>query len=140
MVTRGLQSFKSNEGVWEYGIRSHSFPTPRLDKLLFTYQGQTTDAPSKSSTVPQGLRPPHFVQIFDNVYFPLSFHSLGSLNDIHINAISLQWGYSEDIAIHIEYYGKYEAIPFGIIQRLIQSSKSHLHFRISKQFAHNNQL
>ena len=61
-----------------------------LTYYCFTSQGQTSDAPPNSSTVRQGLRPPHFVQIFDNVYFPLSFHSLGSLNDIHINAISLQ--------------------------------------------------
>jgi hypothetical protein len=106
----------------------------------FTYQGQTSDAPTKSSTVRQGLKPPHFVQIFDIVYFPLSFLFLGSLNDLHINAISLQRGYSEDIAIYIDVHGKYETIPFGIIQRLYQSSKSHLHFRISEQFAHNNQL
>ena len=106
----------------------------------FTHQEQTSDAPSKSSTVAQGLRPPHFVQIIDNVYFPLSFLFLGSLNDFHINTVSLQRGYSKDIAIYIDDYGKYETIPFGIIQRLYQSSKSHLHFRISEQFAHNNQL
>jgi hypothetical protein len=106
----------------------------------FTYQEQTSDAPSKSSTVAQDLRPPHFVQIVENVFFPLSFLFLGSLNDFHINTVSLQRGYSEDIAIYIDYYGKYETIPFGIIQRLNQSSKSHLHFRISEQFAHNNQL
>ena len=86
------------------------------------------------------MKPPHFVQTFDFVYFPLSFRFLGLLNDLHINAISLQRGYSKDIAIYIDDYGKYETIPFGIIQRLIQSSKSHLHFRISNQFAHNNQL
>jgi hypothetical protein len=86
------------------------------------------------------MRPPHFVQIFANIYFPLSFLFLGLLNDLHINAISLQRGYSEDIAIYIDDYGEYETIPFGLIQRLIQSSKSHLHFRISEQFAHNNQL
>ena len=106
----------------------------------FTYQGHPSDAPTKSSTVRRGLKPPHFVQIFDIVYFPLSFLFLGLLNDLHINAISLQRGYSEDIAIYIEDYGKYETILFGFIQRLNQSSKSHLHFRISEQFAHNNQL
>ena len=106
----------------------------------FTYQGQTSDAPTGSSTVKQSLRPPHFVPIFDNVSFLLSFLFLGSLNDLHINAIGLQRGYSEDIAIYIDDYGKYETIPFGLIQRLYQSSKSHLHFRITEQFAHNNQL
>ena len=106
----------------------------------FTYQGQTSDAPSKSSTVKQGLKPPHFVQIFDILYFLLSFLFLRLLNDLHINAISLQQGYSKDIAIYIDDYGKYETIQFGLIQRLNQSSKSHLHFRITEQFAHNNQL
>ena len=106
----------------------------------FTYQRQTSNAPSKSSTTWQGLRPPHFVQIFDNIYFPLAFLFLGSLNDLHINAISLQQGYRKDIDVYIDKYGKYETILFGLIQRLIQSSKSHLHFRITEQFAHNNQL
>ena len=42
--------------------------------------------------------------------------------------------------MYIADYGKYETIPFGLIQQLNQSSKSHLHFRITEQFAHNNQL
>ena len=91
----------------------------------FTYQGQTLDAPSKSSTVKQGLKPPHFVQIFDILYFLLSFLFLRLLNDLHINAISLQRGYSKDIAIYIDVHGKYVTIPFGLIQQLYQSSKSH---------------
>ena len=35
----------------------------RSDKYL-TDQGQTSDAPLNSSTVTQGLRPHHFVQVF----------------------------------------------------------------------------
>ena len=80
----------------------------------FTHQGQTSDAPIKPSTVPQDLRRHHFVQIFVNVFFPLSFLFLGLRNDLHINAISLQQGYSKDIAIYIDNYGKYETIPFGL--------------------------
>jgi hypothetical protein len=98
----------------------------------FTYQGQSSDAPSKSITIRLRLRLPHFVQIFDNVYFLLAFLFLESLNDLHINTISLQQGYSKDIAIYIDEYGRYETILFCLIQWLYQSSKSHLHFRISK--------
>ena len=106
----------------------------------FTDQGQTSDAPLKSSTVPQGLRPHHFVQVLAIVYLPLSFLFPESLKDLHINAVSLQRGYSEDIAIYIDDHGKYETIPLGLIQQLNQSSKSHLHFRVTEQFAHSNQL
>ena len=89
----------------------------------FTHQGQTSDAPAKSSTVPQDLTPPYFVQIFANVYFVVvSF--LGSLNDLHINASSLLRGYCEDIAIYIDNYGKCETIPFGIIQRIIRAQRA----------------
>ena len=74
------------------------------------------------------------------VYLPLSFLFPESLKDLHINAVSLQRGYSEDIAIYIADRGKYETIPFGLSQRLNSSSKSHLHFSLTEQFAHNNQL
>ena len=63
-----------------------------------------------------------------------------SLNDLNINAVSLQQGYSKDNAIYIDIHKKYETIPFGLIQQLNQNSKSHLHFSPTKQFAHNNQL
>jgi hypothetical protein len=105
-----------------------------------TGQGQTSDAPLKSSTIPQGLKPHHFVQVFANVFLSLSFPFPESLNDLHIYTVSLQRDYSEDIAIYIDDYGKYETTPFGLIQRLKQSSESQLHFRITDQFAHNNQL
>jgi hypothetical protein len=127
---------------WESNL-THGFSTTSLHagtNYCFIYQGQTSDAPSKSTTVLQGLRPPHFVQIFANVYFPLSFLFLGLLNDLHINTVSLQWGYSKDAANYIDDYGKYETILFGLIQQLNHSSKSHLHFRINEQFAQQNQL
>ena len=86
------------------------------------------------------MRPHHFVQVFANIYLSLLFLLLESLNDLHINTVSLQRGYSKYIAIYNNHYGKYETIPFGLIQRLNQSSKSHFHFRLIEQFAHNNQL
>ena len=86
------------------------------------------------------MRPHHFVQVFANIYLSLLFLLLESLNDLHINTVSRQQGYSNDIAIYIENYRKYETILFGLIQWLNQSSKSHLHFRLSKQFTHNNQV
>ena len=150
MVRLGVNNWWSNgvpslEGSGEamcenMGFDLIAFTYHAWTNYCFTYQGQTSDAPSKSSTVPQGLRPPHFVQIFANIYFPLSFLFLRSLNDLHINTVSLQRGYIEGIAIYIVNYGKYETIPFGLIQQLNQSSKSHLHFRINKQFAHHNEL
>ena len=111
----------------------------RTDEYL-TDQGQTSDAPIKSSTVTQGLRPHHFVQVFVNVYSLLSFLFLELLNDLHINTVSLQQGYSKDIAIYIDHYKKYEADPLGFLQGIETISMSHLHFRLTKHFAHNKQL
>jgi hypothetical protein len=68
------------------------------------------------------MRPQHFVQVFANIYLSLLFLFLESLNDLHINTVSLQQGYSKDIAIYIENYRKYETILFGLIRRLNQSS------------------
>ena len=48
------------------------------------------------------LRPRYFAQVFVNVYSLLSFLFLELLNDIHINTVSLQQGYSKDIAMYIE--------------------------------------
>ena len=122
----------------------------RFDLVVLTYhtrsdncltdQEQTSDAPFIFSTVTQSLRPHHFVQVFVIAYFLLSFLFLESLNDLHINTVSLQRGYSDDIAIYIYDYKEYEADPLGLLQRVETSSKSHLHFRLTKQFAHNNQL
>ena len=106
----------------------------------FADQGQTSDALFLFSTVPQDLRPHHFVHVFANVYAPLSFLFLESLNDLHIKTVNLQRGYSEDVAIYIDDYGKYTTSRFGISQRLNQSSKSHLHFSLTELYAHNNQL
>jgi len=122
----------------------------RFDLVVLTYhtrsddystdQGQTSDAPCYSSTVTQSLRPHHFVQVFVIAYFLLSFLFSESLNDLHINTVSLQRGYSEDIAIYIDDYNEYEADLLGLRQRVEMSSLSHLHFRLTEQFAHNNQL
>ena len=97
-----------------------------------TNQGQTSDAPLKSSTITQGLRPHHFVQVFVNVYSLLLFLFLELLNDLHINTVSLQQGDSKDITIYIEKYKEYEADPLSLIQRVKKSSKSHLSFRLTK--------
>ena len=110
----------------------------RSDYCL-TDHGQTSDAPLKSSTVTQNLRPHHFVPVFVNVYSLLSFLSLESLNDLHINTVSLQRGYSEDIAIYIDDYKEYEADLLGLLQRVETSSASHLHFRLTEQLAYSNQ-
>ena len=122
----------------------------RFDLVALTYQtrsdycltdqGQILDAPINSSTVTQGLRPHHFVQVFVNVYSLLLFLFLESLNDLHINTVSLQQGYSKDIAINIDKYKEYETDPLGLLQRVETSSTSHLHFRLTEHFAHNNQL
>ena len=122
----------------------------RLDLVVLTYhtrsdeyltdQAQTSDAPVNSSTVTQSLRPHHFVQVFVIGYLLLSFLFLESLNDFHINTVSLQRGCSDDISIYIEDYKEYEADPLGLLQRVEKSSTSHLHFRLTEHFAHNNQL
>ena len=122
----------------------------RFDLVVLTYyarsgyyltdQGQTSDAPLKSSTVTQGLKPHHFVQVFVIAYLLLSFLFLELLNDLHINTVSLQRGCSDDIAIYIYDYKEYEADPLCLLQRVETSSFSHLHFRLTKQFAQNNQL
>ena len=48
-------------------------------------------------------------------YLLLSFLFLESLNDLHINTVSIQQGYSKDIAIYIDNYEEYEADPFGLL-------------------------
>ena len=80
-----------------------------------TDQEQTSDAPFISSTVTQSMRPHHFVQVFVIAYLLLSFLFLESLNDFHINNVSLQRGYSDDIAIYIYEYKEYEADPLGLL-------------------------
>ena len=111
----------------------------RLDNCL-TDQGQTSDAPINSSTVTQDLRPHHFVQEFVIVYLLLSFLFLESLNDLHINTVSLLRGFSKDIAIYVGKHKEYENDPLGLFQRVKTSSKRHFHFRLIEHFAHNNQL
>ena len=96
----------------------------RSDDYL-TDQGQTSDAPFNSSIVTQRLRPHHFVQVFVIAYLLLSFLFLELLNDLHINTVSLQQGYSDDIAIYIYDYKEYEADPLGLRQRVKTSSSSH---------------
>ena len=120
----------------------------RFDLVVLTYhtrsddcltdQGQTPDGPFLFSTVTQSLRPHHFVQVFVIACLLLSFLFLESLNDLHINTVSLQQGYSEDIAIYIYDYKEYVSDPLGLIQKIKTSSQSHLHFRLTKQCAHNN--
>ena len=122
----------------------------RFDLIALTYyarsdycltdQGQTSDAPINSSTVTQDLRPHHFVQVFVNVYSLLLFLFLELLNNLHINTVSLQQGYSKDIAIYIGKHKEYENDPLGLFQRVKKSSKRHFHFRLIEHFAHNNQL
>ena len=122
----------------------------RFDLIVLTYhtrsedyltdQGQTSNAPLNSSTITQSLRPHHFVQVFVIAYLLLSFLFLESLNDLHINTVSLQQGCSKDIAIYIDNYKEYEADPLGLLQRVETSSTSHLLFRLTEHFAHNNQL
>ena len=111
----------------------------RSDDCLID-QGYTSDAPINSRPVTQGLRPHHFVQVFVNVDSLLFCLFLGSLNALHINTVSLQQGYSEDIVICIDNYREYDADPLGLLRRVETSSSSHLHFRLTEQFAHNNQL
>ena len=60
--------------------------------------------------------------------------------DGNILAVALLKTNSNDMEIIERSEEKNETIPFGLIQRLNQSSKSHLYFRITEQFAHNNQL
>ena len=130
-TTRQCENMRFNLVVLTYHTRS--------DDCL-TDQGQTSDAPFIFSTVTQSLRPHHFVQVFVIAYLLLSFLFLESLNDLHINTVSLQRGYSDDIAIYIYNYKEYEADSLGLLQRVETSSSSHLHFRLTEQFAHNNQL
>ena len=44
------------------------------------------------------MKPHHFVQVFVNIYLSLLFLFLESLNDLHINTVSLQQGYSKTTA------------------------------------------
>jgi hypothetical protein len=89
-----------------------AFTNHAWSDCCFTDQRQTSDGPLKSSTVTQGRRPHHFVQVFANVYSPLSFLFFELLHDLYINTVSLQRGCSEDIATYINDYGEYETDPF----------------------------
>ena len=60
--------------------------------------------------------------MFVNVDSLLFCLFLESLNALHINTVSLQRGYSDDIAIYIYDYKGYDADPLGLIQKVEKSS------------------
>jgi hypothetical protein len=107
--------------------------------IVLPIRARRQNAPLKSSTVTQGLSH-HFVPVFANVSSPLPFLFHKLLNDLHINTVSLQQGYSKDFAIYINEYGKYETNMFGMIQHFKQSPKHYSYFSLTEHFAHNNQL
>jgi hypothetical protein len=124
---RGMKQYFEKEE-----FPSPSFHVPLTVGLWFYRLGTDSGCPiTIQYWYGSHVRPHQFVQMFANIYSPLSFLFFKSLNYFCIDTVNFQQGYSKDIDSYIDKYGEYETDSFGFIQLFKQSFKCHLYFSLT---------